>query len=250
MKLSTLLLSLAPVAIGVPVLAITAADAGTTAAAAAPTVVARYDFNAGATASGRIAEKSGRGVPLRIRTADRGTVVFYTTKTGKYVRLPLRCKAGATTCPRALLEGADDPDLDPGTAKFRWGATINVSKSQLAGSTNVMQKGVSTTESQWKMRVGESHGRAQCVVVGRGSTRNYLIRSSTVVADGKWHKVLCLRTGTSLIVYVDGVNRGRVTIPATLTISNDKPLRVGGPNFNTTSDMYHGYLDDVYAARG
>jgi Concanavalin A-like lectin/glucanases superfamily len=252
MKLATLLLSLAPVAIGVPVLAVTAADAGTSAtvAAAAPTVVARYTFDAGATASGRIAEKSGRGVPLRIRTADRGSVVFYTTKSGRYIRMPLRCAAGATTCPRALLEGADDPDLDPGTAKFRWGATINVSKSQLAGSTNVMQKGVSTTESQWKMQVGESHGRAQCVVVGRGSARNYLIRSSVVVADSKWHKVLCLRSGASLIVYVDGVNRGRVTIPANLTISNDKPLRVGGPNFNTASDMYHGYLDDVYAARG
>jgi hypothetical protein len=28
------------------------------------------------------------------------------------------------------------------------------------------------------------------------------------------------------------------------------PLRIGGPNFNTTSDMYHGYLDDVYAVLG
>jgi hypothetical protein len=248
MKLATLLLSLAPVAIGVPVLAVTAADAATT--AAAPTVVAQYTFDAGATASGRIAEKSGRGVPLLIRTADRGSVQFSSTTTGRYVRLPLRCAAGATTCPRALLQGADDPDLDPGTATFRWGATVNVSKAQLAGSSNVMQKGVSTTESQWKMQVGESHGRAQCVVVGRGSATNYLVRSTTVVADSKWHKVLCLRSGGTLTIYVDGVNRGRVTIPSTLTIANDKPLRVGGPNFNTASDMYHGYLDDVYAARG
>jgi hypothetical protein len=113
-----------------------------------------------------------------------------------------------------------------------------------------LQKGVYTTESQWKMQVGEVQGRAQCVVVGRGSTQNYVARSSIGVADSKWHKVLCRRSGSTLAVYVDGVNRGQVTIPATLTISNDKPLRIGGPNFNTTSDMYHGFLDDVYAVLG
>ena len=247
MKLASVLLALAPVVIGVPVLAVTL-PAG---AAATPVVVARYDFDSGATASGRIAERSGRGVPLLIRTADRGAVLFSAaSKTGRYVRLPLRCAAGATTCPRALMEGADDPDLDPGTRAFRWGATVKIAKSQLAGSSNVMQKGVSTTESQWKMQVGETHGRAQCVVVGRGSTKNYLIRSSVVVADGKWHTVLCQRSGGSLTISVDGKARGKVTIPSNLSISNDKPLRVGGPNFNTSSDMYHGYLDNVYAALG
>jgi len=247
MKLAKVLLALAPVVIGVPVLAATI-PAG---AAAAPVVVARYDFDAGATASGRIAEKSGRGVPLRIRTADRGSVRFSAAKTGgKYARMPLRCATGAHTCPRALLEGGDDADLDPGTRAFRWGATILVPKSQLAGSSNVMQKGVSTTESQWKMQVGETHGRAQCVVVGRGSTTHYLIRSTVVVADGKWHTVLCQRSGGSLTISVDGKTRGKVAIPSNLSISNDKPLRVGGPNFNTSSDMYHGYLDNVYAALG
>jgi hypothetical protein len=225
------------------------ASAAPSAAAPAPTLVARYNFDAGATASGRIAEKSGHGVPLLIRTADRGAVQFYAASTGRYIRMPLRCKS-TTTCPRALLEGADDPDLDPGTRTFRWGATVYIGRAQLAGSSNVMQKGVFTTESQWKMQVGEVQGRAQCVVVGRGSTRNYVARSSVGVADSKWHKVLCRRANSTLAVYVDGVNRGQVTIPATLTIGNDKPLRIGGPNFNTTSDMYHGFLDDVYAVLG
>jgi hypothetical protein len=247
MKRALLLLSLASVALAaVPALA----SPSPTAAAAAPTVVARYTFDAGAAASGRIAEKSGRGVPLLIRTADHGTVQFYASGTGRYIRMPLACKPGASSCPRALLEGADDPDLDPGTRTFRWGATVYVSKSQLAGSSNVMQKGAYTTESQWKMQIGEAQGKAQCVVVGRGSAQNYVARSTVVVADSKWHKILCLRTGSTLLVYVDGVNRGKATIPVTLTISNDKPLRVGGPNFNTTSDMYHGFVDDVYAALG
>ena len=162
----------------------------------------------------------------------------------------MRCATGAKTCPRALLEGTDDPDLDPGTRAFRWGASVHIAKSQLAGSSNVVQKGVATTESQWKMQVGETHGKAQCVVVGRGSARAYIVRSTSTVADGKWHKVVCQRSGSVLSVFVDGVNRGRTTVPATMTIANDKPLRIGGPNFNTSSDMYHGFVDDVYAVLG
>jgi hypothetical protein len=245
MKRASILLALAAVAIGVPVLALTDASAATT-----PTVVARYTFDTGATSTGRIAETSGRGVPLQIRSADKGAVNFYTVSGGRYIRMPLRCAANATTCPRALLEGADDADLDPGTRTFRWGATVYLAKTQLAGSANVMQKGVYSNESQWKMQIGAEQGKAQCVIVGQGSGAAYLVRSSVTVADSKWHKVVCLRNAGLLAVYVDGVNRGYVRVPTDLSIANNKPLRIGGPNFNTNSDMYHGFLDDVYAALG
>ena len=247
MKMSARLLTLVLIAVpAVPALA--AATIAT--AEPAPVTVARYTFDAGASAAGRVAENSGRGLPLTVRTADRGAVRFVTAKTGRYVGFPARCAAGATTCPRALLEAANDADLNPGTRRFRWGASVYLTKAQVAGSSNVLQKGVTTTESQWKMQIGATHGKAQCVVVGRGSATAYIARSSDTVADGAWHKVLCQRSGTVIAVYVDGVNRGRVAVPATLSIDNTKPLRIGGPNFNTTSDMYHGYVDDVFAILG
>ena len=253
MRIPARLLVLALIAVpAVPALAATTSTGTattTTTAAAAPVLVARYTFDAGAPA-GRVADTSGRGTPLTVRTADRGAVRFLTAATGRYIGLPPRCAAGATTCPRALLEGTDDADLDPGTRTFTWGATLLLAKSQLAGSANVVQKGVATTESQWKMQVGATHGRAQCVVVGRGTTRAYLVRSTVAVADGKWHRVVCKRSGSTLSVTVDGTVRGSTTVPATLSIANDKPLRVAGPNFNTRSDMYHGFLDNVYAQVG
>jgi hypothetical protein len=246
MKMSARLLALSLIALpAVPALAATAAPT-----AAGPATVARYTFDAGATAAGRVAENSGRGLPLTVRTADRGAVRFIAGKTGRYVAFPGRCASGATSCPRALLEAPNDADLNPGTRPFRWGASVFVTAARLAGSSNVMQKGVTTTDSQWKLQIGSTHGRAQCVLVGRGSTTAYIVRSSVSVADGAWHKVLCQRSGTTLAVYVDGANRGRTTVPATLSVTNTLPLRVGGPNFNTSSDMYHGYLDDVYAILG
>jgi hypothetical protein len=250
MKTSARLLALALIVVpAVPALAATTAPATPTAVPAAGTV-ARYTFDAGATAAGRIAENSGRGLPLTVRAADRGAVRFVAAKTGRYVAFPAACAKGARTCPRALLEAPNDADLNPGVRTFTWGATIAVSKSMVVGSSNVMQKGVSTTDSQWKLQLGATRGPAQCVVVGRGTTRAYIVRSSVPVADGAWHRVACQRAGAALTVFVDGVNRGRVAIPATLSITNTLPLRIGGPNFTTTSDMFHGYLDDAYAVLG
>jgi hypothetical protein len=248
MKIPIRLLTLALIAIpAVPALAV--ANAGST-TPTAPTTVARYTFDDGASTAGKVVDTSGRGLPLTVRSADSGAVRFVAGKTGRYVAFPAPCAKSATNCGRVLLEAANDADLNPGTGTFSWGASINVTKAQIVGSSNIMQKGVSNTESQWKMQIGATHGKAQCVVVGHGSAQAYLVRSSVSIADGVWHRVLCQRVGAVLTVLVDGASSGRVAIPATLSIANTRPLRVGGPNFNTTSDMYHGYLDDVYAVRG
>ena len=247
MKMSARLLALSLIVVpAVPAMAATAAAP----TVAGPVIVTHYTFDAGATAAGHVAEISGRGRPLTVRTADRGAIRFLAARTGRYVAFPPRCPSGATNCPRALLEAANDADLNPGIRPFRWGASVFVTRAQLAGSSNVMQKGVTTTDSQWKLQIGAIHGRAQCVLVGRGSTTAYIARSSVTVADGAWHRVLCQRSGTTLAVYVDGVNRGRTAVPAALSVANTLPLRIGGPNFNRSSDMYHGYLDEVLAVLG
>jgi hypothetical protein len=219
------------------------------ATAAAPTLVARYTFDAGVV-GGRVADTSGRGQALTIRSVDQGAVRFEAAATGRYLSFPAACPSTATTCPRALLEAPNDGDLNPGSRFFRWSARIQLTKAQITGSANIMQKGVATTASQWKMQVGRTNGRAQCVAVGTGSATTYVARSTSSVADGQWHKILCQRSGSTLSVYVDGVAQGQTAIPANLNLSNTMPLRLGGPNFNTKTDMYHGRLDDVYAELG
>ncbi|MEU7904852.1 LamG-like jellyroll fold domain-containing protein [Actinoplanes sp. NPDC049118] len=215
----------------------------------APITVARYTFDAGTAATSRISDTSGRGSALTVRTADQGKINFIGTA-DKYAAFPAACAETATVCPRAMLEGTDDADLDPGTRRFRWGATVRVAKAQVTGSTNIIQKGVTDTESQWKLQVGGNHGKASCVAVGQGSAQVYLVRSTLPVADNAWHDIMCQRSGALLSIYVDGAERGRTAIPATLSIANNMPLRIGGPNFNIKSDMFHGALDDVYVRLG
>ncbi|GLY00074.1 MULTISPECIES: LamG domain-containing protein [Actinoplanes] len=215
----------------------------------APAVVARYGFDGGAT-DGKIPDLSGRGGALTVRSNNNGVIAFTSGDGGRFASFPAPCAAGATTCARALLEAPDDADLNPGARNFTWAAGVRLTRAQLNGSANVMQKGVANADSQWKMQIGGKTGRAQCVMVARGSGQVFMALSAKPVADGNWHRVVCQRSGTNLIVSVDNVIGERTPVPATLSVENNRPMRVGGPNFGTNSDMYHGQLDDVYAQLG
>ncbi|GIF27734.1 LamG-like jellyroll fold domain-containing protein [Actinoplanes utahensis] len=243
---------------GTPATAAGADDPATTAAVGAPAtavdpattaaLVARYNFDGGAT-EGRVADLSGRGAPLTVRNAANGQITFTTEGTGRYAAFPAAC-AAPTTCGKALLEAPDDADLDPGTRNFTWAASVRLTAAQLSGNANIMQKGVAGIGSQWKMQVTGKSGRAQCVVAARGSAQTFAAISARPVADGAWHRVVCQRTGTTLGISVDGVAGSKTTLPTTATIDNTMPMRVGGPNLAGDGDMYHGQLDDLYAQLG
>jgi hypothetical protein len=208
-------------------------------------LVARYNFDVAA--AGGVTDLSGRSTALTVRSAANGQITFPAEGTGRYASFPGLCAATAPTCPKALLEAPDDADLDPGTRNFRWAASVRLTASQLNGNANVMQKGVAGTESLWKMQITGKNGRAQCVMAARGNAQPFSAISARTVADGNWHRIVCERVGTALGISVDGVPGSKVTLPATATVDNAMPLRVGGPNLAKGGDMYHGHLDDVYA---
>ncbi len=216
-------------------------------APAAPTLVARYNFDGGAV-DNKINDLSGKGANLIVRGEDNGTVTISTEGGGRFASFPAPCTSDI--CARAILEAPSSPDLNPGVRAFRWAATVRLTAQQMKGKANIMQKGLSGADSVWKMQLTGKTGRAQCVMTGKGATESFSATSARPIADGEWHKVVCERSGTSLSISVDGVPGTRATIPATLAVENAMPLRIGGPNFGTSSDMFHGQLDDVYIQVG
>ncbi|HWS39006.1 MAG TPA: LamG-like jellyroll fold domain-containing protein [Actinoplanes sp.] len=218
-------------------------------AAAEPGLVARYNFDGGA-ADGKINDLSGRGAALTLRGTNNGQVSILTEGAGRYAAFPAICAAAVPSCAKAILETPDRADLDPGTRNFKWAASLRLTAGQLSGNANVMQKGIANSDSQWKMQVTSKSGRAQCVIVARGSAQAYTATSARPVADGSWHRVACERANGSLAVSVDGVTTGRVAVPATVSVDNDMPMRVGGANLAGAGDMYHGQIDDIYLQLG
>ncbi|MEU4164201.1 LamG-like jellyroll fold domain-containing protein [Actinoplanes sp. NPDC026670] len=216
---------------------------------AGPALVARYTFDGGAT-DGRVNDLSGRGAALTIRGAANGQIAIASEGANRFASFPGICATGAATCAKALLEAPDDADLDPGVRNFKWAASVRVTKAQLSGNANIMQKGVAGTDSMWKMQVTGRAGRAQCVLVARVSGQTFSVLSARPVADGSWHRIACERTNGTLSISVDGVAGGRTPVPEAVAVDNMMPLRVGGPNLAGNGDMYHGQLDDVFVQLG
>jgi Concanavalin A-like lectin/glucanases superfamily len=189
--------------------------------------------------------------PLRPLGQNGGTLTLVPQGAGLAVRYPRRCTlARERDCPRAILEGDRDDTLNPGTRPLAYGASILMTHADLADGANVFQKGYSIGGvSQFKLQVDHELGHPSCVIAG-SRARIYRAEPDLDVADGAWHDIACTRTAARLTITVDGVQRASVAVPATLSIANAEPLRVGGKGPGKGNDQYAGQIDNVFLTIG
>lgn len=117
-------------------------------------------------------------------------------------------------------------------------------------SYNVVQVGLATDPGgMWKLEIagdGPDAGHPRCVARGRGAPVSVV--STTSVADGGWHVVVCHRAGDSLTVVTDGaftsVSGPIGTVRPSGRYASD--LWVGKkPGSTDPSDAFAGWLDNL-----
>jgi Concanavalin A-like lectin/glucanases superfamily len=169
---------------------------------------------------------------------------------GHGVAFPAPCPASPKpTCPKAIIEVAPDPALNPGTEEYEWGASVLLEADETSEGSNILQKGFSVGGgSQWKLQVDGKNGHPSCVVVGEGDAKIHEVYGDSTIADGKWHDVACRRDGGELMISIDGAKKKEVAIPKSLAISPVGPVRIGGKSLKPNNDQYFGTLDDVFVA--
>lgn len=213
------------------------------AASTAASAAIRYTFDGGIT--GPVFDGSGR-LPLRIRTAG-GSLSTVPHAGGLAVRFPEPCEHyGAESCARAILQSGPADFLNPGQGAFTYGASVLVESDETSKGANVLQKGFSVGDSQFKLQVDGAAGRPSCVIVGTAGPDIYVALASLTVADGRWHRVVCSRRDSLLTVSVDGQVKGRSVIPSSLSMVNADPLCIGGKGTSANNDQFVGAIDDVF----
>ncbi|GLH95081.1 LamG-like jellyroll fold domain-containing protein [Phytohabitans aurantiacus] len=201
-----------------------------------PSFSVRYTFDGWY--SGSVLDTAGR-YPIYVR----GAMAFAPRDGGWAARYPARCDN--PECPRAILESGPVEQFNPGTRSMRYGASVLMTAADTGDGANVVQKGYSTGGvTQLKLQVDGAAGQPSCVVASK--TKIYRVIAPVTVADGRWHALACARTSTNLSISVDGAPRGRVPVPADVSIVNSEPLRIGGKNLSPNNDQYAGLLDDVF----
>jgi hypothetical protein len=215
----------------------------------APVVIARYSFDA-AKAGEPVADESGHGHTLVPHAGHGGKVKL----AGHAAAFPAQCsgkqRGARKTCPHVVLQTPDAPELNPGAAPIRYGASVKLARKQTGSGENVLQKGYSASGSQYKLQVDGAAGRPSCVLSDNVVPGIHVARSDVSVADGAWHRLECRRAGATLTLLVDDAVHATTAIPATLAITNTVPLSIGGKGDGLDNDQFHGAVDDVWIALG
>ena len=204
-------------------------------------MTAHYGFNG---RSGSIVDESGNGHTLRVISFQGGRVRSVAHGPGTALAFPGKCTD--RVCPHVALQSADSADLNPGARDIAFGADVLLPRGQTSQGQNVLQKGYSSTSSQYKLQIDGTAGHPSCVLVDVRRPTIRMVRSSVTIADGRWHRVRCERAGTRLEIHVDDVQRGRTTVPAGLNVANAWPLTIGAKGAYRDNDQFNGVLDNVW----
>jgi hypothetical protein len=141
------------------------------------------------------------------------------------------------------VSAAASASLNPGSANITitiYGKTTSVPARP---DFDLIRKGAYGTGPGWKVELQPS-GQASCGFGGTSGSAE-VIGVGPSIADGRWHKVQCKKTGTAIKMTVDGASFSRsIRIGS---ISSGSQLIVGS---SPTIDWYKGLLDEASVAIG
>jgi hypothetical protein len=206
-----------------------------------------FTFNQDSLSGGtRVTDSAGRPDNGRVLTGQGGAIKPVAHGQGKAAQFPARClNAG---CPRAIINVADKPRLNPDGRRFSFGAEVHLTPQQAVWRSTVIQKGkYSSPRGRWRLRVDGDTGRPYCLVKGtKGLVR---IRAERGIANGAWHQLTCTRRGPSLRLLVDGSVVASKTGPIG-RVANGAPIRVGGFATFRNNNQFFGRMDNVFLRVG
>jgi hypothetical protein len=182
---------------------------------------------------------NANGRPVgKVLVAKHGRLTLRRGHPGRAAQFPCR------RCGRAIIEMPSRRSFNPGVRTFAFGATVKIGRARARGHSNVVQKGYyKQVGGQYKLQV--MSGVPGCVVSGALGRVIATAQPGSSVANGRWHRLVCTRTATGVVLRVDGKVRARAA-GATGRLRNQAPVRVGGKNLTAAFNaQYHGRLDDV-----
>jgi hypothetical protein len=137
---------------------------------------------------------------------------------------------------------AADGSLDPGAGDF----TIEIRYRTKENFGNLLQKGQATS-SGGQVKLQQPKGKLSCMFKTPTGTAT-AGSGTTPLNDNLFHSIRCVRTPTSVTMYVDGVQTGRVN-HNTGTLNNNKLWSIGGKpecdGVKVTCDYFAGDVDYV-----
>ena len=152
----------------------------------------------------------------------------------------------APPSPERIVQVPDNPLLEPGSSST---FTLTIRYRTRENFGNITQQGQArSVGGQWKIQ--HPKGIPSCLF--KGSQGRVATGAKTPLNDNAWHELECVKTQTSVTMFVDGVFRSR-KVGVTGPIDNRVQMTVGGKlncdQVNTTCDYFSGDIDYIQIDR-
>jgi Concanavalin A-like lectin/glucanases superfamily len=149
--------------------------------------------------------------------------------------------------PRALVDVLDNNSLDPGSRKIRLIAHVRFTAAPLnRHDYDLVRKGLGSTSTYYKMEIKTINSKPQVLCLFQGSKARAMKtsgRRTPHLANGRWHRLACVKTDSYVRVFIDGVAFGKKRHAAGW-ISNGHHVLIGARTRHG-GDQYHGVMDEV-----
>jgi hypothetical protein len=216
---------------GTLVAAVSGVLLATAAPAQAATVVAQWSMDGSGSS---MSDATGRGHTgtlhnVAVRQPGLSGTGYGFTSTPSYVTVP------------------SSGDFSPGTGNFKFSVNVRFGAvpTTAVGDFDLLRRGLASTPGgSYKMEILRS-GRAFCDY--RGSSGELSVTNGPNLADNRWHKITCARSGNSVVLTVDATSWSRSGSLGSIT--NSERLYIGARD-TSGGDQYRGLMDSVSVSKG
>jgi hypothetical protein len=207
-------------------------------------------------AAAPVAHAATTGFDLELNSAPAVDANGHTVNTGSRVSIHDGMATFPYVAPNTVSYGlaqlltipdAADGSLDPGTSNV----TIELRYRTTHAFGNIVQKG-QATDPGGQVKLQQPKGKLTCMFKTPTGTAT-AGSGATPLNDGQWHDIRCVRTTSSVTMYVDGVKTGRSN-HANGNLNNNAPWSIGGKSkcdgTKVTCDYFAGDIDYVRMIKG
>lgn len=102
----------------------------------------------------------------------------------------------------------------------------------------------STTSDAWSLEFG-----GPGLIFVPWANNNTTVQCS-LPSNNAWHHVAVTRNGSTMRLFVDGVQESSTTVSFTISTNNSGPLVIGGGAYAPTTRSFSGYIDELRITKG